>query len=130
MLKKILMIDDDPDFRAAIKAILTKANYECVQAESMRKGIEIVSDVKPDLIILDVMMEDISAGFRFLKILRDREMENKNGHIPILMVTNIQKITDLDFREQIGKPLLPIDGFLDKPVEPNELLKDINALIK
>jgi CheY-like chemotaxis protein len=81
--------------------------------------------MKPDLIILDEMLEDLSAGFRFAKKLWERERKTNHIHIPIIMITNIQKVTGLDFKNHIGTPLLSIDGFLEKPVEPEQLLKKI-----
>ena len=129
MSKKILTIDDDPDFQAAITVILENADYECIQALSMKKGLDLASRIKPDLIILDVMMEDISAGFRFAKILRDKETERGDGHIPILMVSSVQKIMELNLQQRTGTPLLPVDEFMDKPVDPKVLLDKVRALI-
>ena len=129
MNRKILTIDDDPDFQAAITEILENADYERIQAQSMKKGLDLASCIKPDLIILDVMMEDISAGFRFAKILRDRETERGNGHIPILMVSSVQKIMELNVQKRTGTPLLPVDAFRDKPVDSKVLLNKVRALI-
>ena len=130
MAKTILMIDDDPDFQSAVKTILTKARYECIQAYSMRQGLKMVSEENPDLIILDVMMEDISAGFRFLKERMKVENMNAEAHIPILMLSSIQKLTNLNFQERMKPYFSSIDNFLDKPVNPKILLKTVKVMIK
>jgi DNA-binding response OmpR family regulator len=129
MSKKILTVDDDPDFQAALTVILESADYQCIQARSMKKGLDLASRIKPDLIILDVMMEDISAGFRFAKTLRNRDTECGNGHIPILMVSSVQNIMEFNIQERMGTPLLPVDAFMDKPVDPKVLLNKIRAMI-
>jgi len=126
MTKKILMIDDDPDFLLAMKTILEKANYECLEAHSANQGLQLVCDVNPDLIILDVMMEDISSGFRFAKELK----KNERKRVPILMVTSVQKRTNLHFQKRVGTPLLPVDAFLEKPVDPKTLLEQVEAMIE
>lgn len=127
--KKILTIDDDPDIRAALKAILESANYRCFQAATMREGLKMISDVKPDLILLDVMMEDISAGFRLARELREAEKAPKARRTPIVMVTGVENVTSLKFRDRVGTDSLPVDGFLEKPVEPEILLKKVREVL-
>jgi len=128
MAIRILIVDDDPDFQAAIKVILERAEYECIQAYSMRQGLKLVSEESPDLIILDIMMEDISAGFRFVKERLEVEDTNAEAHIPILFVSSIQKFTNLNFRDRLRPFLFSTDGFLDKPVEPKDLLERIREM--
>ena len=129
MNRKILTIDDDSDFQAAIMVILQNADYQCIQARSMKKGLDLASCIKPDLIIPNVMMEDISAGFRFAKILRNRETECGNGNIPILMISGVQKIMEFNIQERMSTPLLPVDAIMDKPLDSKVLLNKVRALI-
>jgi acetate kinase len=128
--KKILAIDDDPDVHEYFTTVLSGAGYSYFRANNMRQGIRMVPEVKPDLIILDVMMEDISAGFRFAKELRSAEAGGAAKPVPILMVTAVEKVTDLTFRERVGTAELPVDGFLEKPVEPEVLLRKVNDAIR
>jgi two-component system OmpR family response regulator len=130
MKKKILTIDDDPDFQSALCTMLENANFECIKANSSRRGLESAAEENPDLIILDVMMEDISAGFRFVKILREMEEDCLGRHIPVLMVSSIQKLTNLQFQDRTASAMLPVDGFLDKPVTPEILIKKIHEMLK
>ena len=128
--KKILAIDDDPDIHEYFMTVLTAAGYTYVRADNMRQGIQMVPQVQPDLIILDVMMEDISAGFRFAKELRSAEAGGPAAPVPILMVTAVEKVTDLTFSDRVGTAALPVDGFLEKPVEPDLLLRKVNDTIR
>jgi DNA-binding response OmpR family regulator len=130
MNKKILMIDDDSDFRTAVRSILENAGYACVEADSARHGLKLAGEEDPDLILLDVMMEDISSGFRFVKERLLTEDTNAEAHIPILMLTSIQKLTSLNFRDRIMELLSPSDGFLDKPVDPGMLLERVDEMIR
>ena len=63
--KRILVIDDDPDLRLALRLPLESAGYKVSEAENVSSGIAAVKDVDPDLIILDVMMDTTTAGFQF-----------------------------------------------------------------
>ena len=128
-MAKILTIDDDPDIRAALVAILESADYECYEAATMRAGLIMIPEVRPDLILLDVMMEDISAGFRLARELRDAEQQQGGKRVPILMVSGVEKVTTLKFRDRVGTDTLPVDGFLDKPVEPAVLLRKVKELL-
>jgi CheY-like chemotaxis protein len=127
--KKILTVDDNPDIRETIVAILETEDYEVYQAETMRDGIELVAEVRPDLILLDVMMEDISAGFRFAKELRAAEDKRGGKRIPILMVTGLESVTDLKIQHRVGTDALPVDGYLEKPIDPELLLKKVKELL-
>ena len=128
--KTILAIDDDPDIHEYFMVVLGKAGYTYLRADTMRQGIKMVPEVQPDLIILDVMMEDISAGFRFAKELRSAEAGATADPIPILMVTGVEKVTDLTFHDRVGTGALPVDGFLAKPVEPDVLLEKVRETIR
>ena len=127
--KKILAIDDDPDIHDYFTTVLSKAGYAYFRADNMKQGIKMVPEVQPDLIILDVMMEDISAGFRFAKELRSAEAGRPGRPVPILMVTAVERVTGLTFRDRVGTDQLPIDGFLEKLVEPEVLLKKVSDTI-
>jgi acetate kinase len=127
--KRILIIDDDPDIRAAVNAILDSAGYDCFEAGTMKEGVGKVSGVRPDLILLDVMMEDISAGFRFARELRLAERKDPGRRTPIVMLTGVERLTNLKFQHRVGTDELPVDVFLEKPVEPGILLAKVRELL-
>ncbi len=131
--KRIFIIDDDIDFVKAIKTILEKNSYECACAYSAKEGLEKVKEVKPDLIVLDIMMEHITAGLGVVNELRNSDRSSpyfECSKIPILIVTSIEKIMKTSFKEIAGTQLLPVDDFLEKPIPANVLLERVKLLTK
>jgi len=78
--KRILIVDDDPDFAAAIAKILTTAQYEVEKAGSLQEGMKAVEERRPDLILLDVMMEKYDDGFNMCY---DLKHDERYKHIPL-----------------------------------------------
>ena len=123
--RKILIVDDDADFRSAVRVILESAGYGCAEADSAENGMKAVHRVQPDLIMLDVMMEDISSGFRFAKERLRKEDENTEAHIPILFVSSIQILVNKNIMERMTSVFNFGGDLLNKPVKPNVLLKKV-----
>ncbi len=124
---KILIVDDDPDYTQALQAILESGQYAVVTAANRTEGMEKIKEDKPALVILDVMMSTWSDGFEM-----SRELKNDPQYkdIPILMLTAVKERTGLGFKSTAGDPVwLPVDGFLDKPVEPEILLAEVEKLM-
>ncbi len=132
MDKKILIIDDDEDFVAITKTIFESKSYQCVTAYSAKEGLQKIKKENPDLIIVDVMMEDMTAGFRLVNTLRTAE-EGSEYHpyskIPLLMVTVFEEVTKIDIQKKAGTTLLPVDEFMRKPVKPRELLAKAEKML-
>lgn len=129
--KQILIIDDDEDYVLATKTILENKDFECSCAYSGMEGLERIKEVKPDLIILDVMMEHLTAGFNVVGTLRDSDRESPYYHyskVPILIISSIDEITGSNYEKIAGTQLLPIDGFLAKPVSAEVLISHVNEL--
>ncbi len=126
--KKILIIDDDADITESLKVVLESNNYSVVTAESGEEGMKKVGIEKPDMIILDVMMETVDKGFEISRELK-KNPEYKN--IPILMLTAIKEKTKLDFKKEAGDAdWLPVDDFCDTPLDPDELLEKTKKLLQ
>lgn len=126
-MSKVLIIDDDPDIVESIKVVLENRKYEVISASSGAEGIECAKEVKPDVIILDVMMETGDSGFDVARAIKKDEA-TKN--IPILMLTAIKEKTGFDFKHEAGDQVwLPVDDYVDKPLKPNELLAKIAKLL-
>jgi len=128
MAKKILIIDDDPDVVLAIRMPLESAGYDVFDAHSQESGLNAVKDLKPDLIVLDVMMDTHTAGFQLAQKLHGPTAKEEYAKIPILMVTAVHQTTPLRFGPD--DDYLPVDGFIDKPIDPNALLGTIEELLK
>jgi DNA-binding response OmpR family regulator len=124
--EKILIIDDDDDLVHALRLPLEAAGYRVSRAASGNEGLQKIKEVNPDLIILDVMMDTTTEGFHISLALRspDPQSEYKDySRIPILMLTSIHATTTLRFGPD--KDYLPVDAFIEKPIEPAELLKKV-----
>ena len=130
-MAKILMIDDDPDIVAAIRIPLEATGYEYYAAKDGAEGLEKIKEVNPDLIILDVMMETATEGFQLSLKLRDRSLNSEYAayrDIPILMLTAIHTTTPLRFAPD--EDYLPVDAFLDKSADPDQLLAKVKELLE
>ena len=124
---KILIIDDDPDITEVMKIVLTEQGYAVSSADDGEDGLEQIKVEKPDLIILDVMMNTSREGFLFSRQLKASEYKD----IPIVMITSVKEMTGFDFKSVAGDPdWLPVEDYLDKPVEPEVLLEKVAALLK
>jgi DNA-binding response OmpR family regulator len=129
-MPKILAIEDDPDMLAAIRMPLEANGYEVFTATTGKEGLEKVKEIEPDLIILDVMMETTTAGFQVSLELRSPDDDSEYADYrdtPILMLTAIHTTTSLRFGPD--EAYLPVDDFVDKPIDPDELLEKVDALV-
>jgi CheY-like chemotaxis protein len=124
---KILIVDDDPDLTEAMKVVLENSHYKVVIAKSGQEGLKKVRTDRPDLIILDVMMEVGDKGF---DVARELKKNNDYKNIPILMLTAIKEKSGLDFKKEAGDEVwLPVDEYCDKPLKPEELVRKIEKLL-
>jgi CheY-like chemotaxis protein len=125
MPKKILLIDDDPDFVEATRTVLESAPYQIVTAYDGDEGLVKVREEQPDLIILDIIMPT-EDGFQVCEKLKaDPEL----SHIPVIMLTSLsQKLSETTYSLADGM-MLEAEDFIDKPVAPEELLKRVKRLL-
>jgi DNA-binding response OmpR family regulator len=123
-MKKILIVDDDADIRDAIVTVLS-TKYELRQADGKTQAIATLKTFTPDLVILDVMMESVSAGFELA-----REIKQSASSPKILMLTGVDKEMNLDFKTEAGNAdWLPVDDYVTKPVVPKTLIEKIALLL-
>ena len=126
--KKILIVDDDPDVTHAMKVVLETQPYQVSTAVNSKEAKILLGQEKPDLIILDVMMDTMREGFLFG---RELKQDPAFKDIPVLMLTAVKEKTGLDFKEEAGDPeWLPVDEFIDKPVKPQVLLETVARLLE
>ena len=126
--RKILIVDDDIDLCGSLKIVFEHAGYEALTAASRQEGMEKVRTQRPDLIVLDVMMETWQDGF---EMSRDLKRDPRFKNMPILMVTSIEEKTGVEIGSTAGDPVwLPVDAFLDKPVLPDVLVAEIRKLLQ
>jgi len=126
MAKKVLMIDDDPEFIEAITNVLDAKGYEVVSASNGKDGVEKAKAENPDIILLDVMMTTKSEGF---DVAREIHKDESAKNIPVIILTGIRKAMSLPFGFEPDETWLPVKDVLEKPVKPEVLLKAIEENI-
>ena len=121
-MTKILIVDDDPDVVDAARLFLEKEGYEVASAASRGEGMQKVRQFGPDLLLLDCMMEEVDDG-----MVMARELRSQGFSAPILMLSSIGKVLGQDFDRD--DEILPVDEFVEKPIEPRVLLDKVSALL-
>lgn len=122
--RTILVIDDDPDFSAAIAALLEQAGFRVETAPDGRQGYDMACALTPDLILLDVMMAERTEGFFTLQRIRGTHALKNT---PVIVISSIY--TELPFfRIDPSADWLPATLFLPKPIDPERLLAEVNRL--
>jgi two-component system alkaline phosphatase synthesis response regulator PhoP len=125
MAKKILIVDDEPDLVEAVSIILESKGYAIAKAYGGVEGLKRAKTENPDLIVLDVMMPD-KDGYAVCKELK---ADAKYRSIPILLLTAvISNIPTSKYTQEMGLET-EADDFVVKPVEPQELVKRVEALL-
>ena len=129
-MAKILIIDDDPDMVLAARLCLEDAGHEVIEASNGTDGLKKIEAEKPDLIILDVMMDSTTEGFQLALKLRNPDPGSAYvtyRNTPILMLTAIHTTTPLRFGPD--EDYLPVDAFIDKPLDPDDLVRKVGDLL-
>ena len=121
-MPKILIIDDDPDIVDSCRLFLEKKGFDVAGAASRDAGMKAVDSYKPDLLILDVMMEQPDDGIAMAQDLRRRGFQE-----PILMLTSISKVTGMSYGRD--DDLVPVDEFQEKPIDGATLVSKVNKLL-
>lgn len=119
---RILAIDDNADIRGLLSFVLGKANFEVTTAENGVIGLQMIKDIKPDLILLDVMMPEFN-GFDVLDAVRS----DKDSHvrdIPVLMLTAKSSTEDVDEALKLGAT-----SYIVKPFRPAKLVEKVISLL-
>lgn len=121
---KILVIDDEPDMLDFLSTFFKDRNFEVFAATNGREGFSKAKEAKPDLITLDISMPEESG----VKAFRNLQETPETKDIPIIIITGITK----DFKKFIHtrKVVHPPEAYLEKPVNPDELLKKVEELLK
>jgi two-component system alkaline phosphatase synthesis response regulator PhoP len=123
--KKVLLVDDDPDFVEAVKAVVEGDGYEVEVGYDGNECLEKVKDFKPDIIILDVMMPEVNGHEACAKLKGDPE----TAKIPVIMLTAVaSRVTSSTYthRDMLESEA---EDYIPKPVEPEVLLSRIKDWI-
>ncbi|MFQ5721992.1 MAG: response regulator, partial [Candidatus Aminicenantales bacterium] len=122
--KEVLLVDDDPDFLEMHTAVLEHKGYKVIAATSAKECLNKLEKTKPDIVILDVMMEQFDAGFK-----ASEKIKQKYHDLPVMILTSIGAQTGLEFSSsQDVLKLTGADALLDKPISPKLLIDEIERL--
>lgn len=117
----VIIIDDDPDIVDAIQIVLISKGFKIITASNPDDGYKLVIEKSPDLIILDVMMQEQDDGFFLAHKFRKEKIET-----PILMLTSVSKSLGLDYK---AGEMIPVDEFIEKPISPDLLIQTVEKLL-
>ena len=119
--KKILLVDDDPDFVDAIKAVLENAGFDVAVAYDGDECLEKVGGINPDLIVLDVMMPG-KDGYVVCEELKEND---DTADIPVILLTAVaSRVSTSKYTHRMGMTTAA-DDYIPKPVQPEELLQRV-----
>ncbi len=125
MGKIILIIDDEPDVVSYLSAILHSKGYEPFSASNADNGFELLKEIKPDLVCLDIMMPRESGISLYKKMHKDDECKD----IPVLFISGVVQNGEFDFEELIRDEKIPYPKeFLEKPIDIDQFLDIVNQL--
>ena len=127
MKKKILVVDDDVDLLEQMTAILTAEDYEVVASEGRAAAEEALLKTKPDLAVIDLMMEEKDSGF-----VLSYEIKKLYPDTPVILLTAVSGATGLSFATQQAdaQSWTRVDKIMDKPVRPEQLKTEIRRLLQ
>lgn len=121
-MAKILIVDDDPDVVEASRLLLEKQGHKVSCAYNRQDGMKALAQASPDLLILDVIMEQPDDGMAMAQELRRTGFKK-----PILMLTSISKVTGMEFGRD--DEILPVDDFQEKPIDAATLSAKVTELL-
>jgi CheY-like chemotaxis protein len=124
--QKILVVDDDPDIVDQLTLLLKKEGYEIAAAGSMEEAEQVLLTVKPDLAIVDLMMEHKDSGFVLC-----HEIKRLYPGLPVIVLTGVKSETGISFTASSPdeQSWVKADRVLDKPVRPEQLKNEILHLL-
>ena len=125
--KKLLLVDDDLDILEQLSLALGGEGYEVVTAQGRKEGEEILMLGRPDLAIIDLMMEEMDSGFVLC-----HEMKKLYPDMPVIILTAVTAATGLDFhaRSDEARSWVKADALLDKPVRFEQLKEEVLRLLE
>jgi DNA-binding response OmpR family regulator len=119
--KKVVCIEDEPEMIDLVKLILDRKGFELTGAAGGHEGLEVIRRVKPDLVLLDLMMPDMDGWEVYQQMKADETLK----HIPVIVVT--AKAQSID--KVLGLHIAKVDDYVTKPFGPQELLQSVSKVL-
>ena len=124
---KILVVDDDPDIRTVLTALLESKGYQVVTANDGQEGLDTLKAEKPNLMILDLLMSEMD-GFEVMKKLKDSRWA-KHANIPIMVLTSVREDASRRRYELETGVSMDVDDYIEKPINPPVVLERVERLL-
>jgi DNA-binding response OmpR family regulator len=120
-VKHIICIEDEPEMIDLIQLILSRRGFEVIGASGGKEGLQLVRDMHPDLVLLDLMMPDMDGW----EVYQQMKAEESTRNIPVIIVTakaqNIDKV--------LGLHIAKVDDYIAKPFGPQELVESVERIL-
>lgn len=120
--KKIVYVEDELEMIDLVKLILNRKGYEVIGAAGGREGLDIIRDVLPDLVLLDLMMPDIEGW----EVYQQMRADDATKHIPVIVITakaqNIDKV--------LGLHIAKVNDYISKPFSPQDLVTSVEKVFE
>ena len=126
---KILIIDDDEDYRASTRALLEAEGHMVTEADSGQVGLSAAREHLPDLIIVDIMMENISTGYSIVQTLKFSREYRDLAQIPILMISSVEEDPETMFGWIGDTKWITPDAYLTKPIDIPTFVERVRELL-
>ncbi len=125
--KKILIVDDDTDYLFQLRIAVEDMGFDVISADSMKEAENIIERTKPDLAILDLMMEQQDTGFILC-----HKIKNKYPDVPVIIASAVTAETGMlfDVTTEEERDWIKAELFLDKGIRHDQLQKEIHKLLK
>ena len=126
-MKKIMIVDDDPDQLVQLDLNVKGFGFDTITAASQKEGEALLDKEKPDLAIVDLMMENQDSGF-----ILSYKIKQKYPDVPVIITTSVTSVTGLKFSLETGndRRWIKADKYIEKGIRPDQLHREINKLLK
>lgn len=127
---KIFVIDDDPDFRKVVSMILEAKSYNVVTAKDPKEAKKLLLTEKPDLVLLDIMMDSIFDGYSLCNEIKNSEEFRELKNTPVIFVSAVkEKVGSRVTFDTSEHGLVGPDDYIDKPIQADDLYARIEKLL-
>jgi two-component system response regulator VicR len=120
-LKRVVYIEDEQEMVDLVRLILSRKGYEVLGADGGRKGLQLVIDQLPDLVLLDLMMPDMDGW----EVYQQMKANDKTRQIPVIVIT--AKAQSID--KVLGLHIAKVDDYISKPFSPQDLLDSVEKVL-
>ena len=120
-LKRVVYIEDEQEMIDLVRLILSRKGYEVLGANGGRKGLQLVIDQLPDLVLLDLMMPDMDGW----DVYQQMKANDKTRQIPVIVIT--AKAQSID--KVLGLHIAKVDDYISKPFSPQDLLDSVEKVL-